>query len=264
VAGAAQIGVTRQGRVVSLVIDNPEQRNALRPEFSQALARELRLASDDDSIGAVVLSGAGAHFCAGGDLRTLHQTRRSEPKQHHYDRITRLNELVRAARQCAKPVIAAVEGHAAGAGFSIALACDLIVAAEDAQFTLSYVKVGLNPDGNGSFALARALPPQLAAEIAMTGTPVAAARLAQLGVVNRLAPKGKALAEALDWAAQLAGGATRAIGRIKRLLDEAHTNDYSRHLELERALFVEALHGDEAGEGIGAFLEKRPPKFHQE
>ena len=101
-------------------------------------------------------------------------------------------------------------------------------------------------------------------EIAMTGTPVAAARLAQLGVVNRLAPKGKALAEALDWAAQLAGGATRAIGRIKRLLDEAHTNDYSRHLELERALFVEALHGDEAGEGIGAFLEKRPPKFHQE
>ena len=261
-AGAGQIGKTRSGRVLSLVIDNPAQRNALLPEFSQTIARELRLASDDDSIGAVVLSGAGAHFCAGGDLKTLHATRRSEPKQHHYDRITKLNELVRAARQCAKPVIAAVEGHAAGAGFSIALACDLIVAAEDAQFTLAYVKVGLNPDGNGSFSLARALAPQLAAEIALTGAAVAAARLAQLGVVNRLAPKGKALAEALDWAAQLAGGATRAMGRIKRLLLEAHTNDYSRHLELERALFVEALHGEEAGEGIGAFLDKRPPKFH--
>lgn len=261
-AAPGQIDTARHGRVLSLVIDNPERRNALRPEFSQQLARELRLASEDDSVGAVVLSGAGAHFCAGGDLKTLYETRRTEPKQHHYDRITKLNELVRAARQCTKPVIAAVEGHAAGAGFSIALACDLIVAAEDAQFTMAYVKVGLNPDGNGSFSLARALPPQLAAEIAMTGSAVAAPRLAQLGVVNRLAPKGKALSEALDWATQLAGGATRAIGRIKRLLDEAHTNDYSRHLELERALFVEALHGDEAGEGIGAFLEKRPPRFH--
>ena len=261
-AEQGRIGVARQGRVLSLVIDNPAQRNALRPEFSRELARELRLASDDDSIGAVVLSGAGAHFCAGGDLKTLYETRRSEPRQHHYDRISRLNELVRALRQCARPVIAAVEGHAAGAGFSIALACDLVVAAEDAQFTMAYVRVGLNPDGNGSFSLARALPPQLAAELAMTGTAIAAPRLAALGVVNRVAPKGKAVAEALEWAAHLAAGATRAIGRVKRLLDEAHTNDYSRHLERERELFVEALHGEEAGEGIGAFLEKRRPNFH--
>ncbi len=261
-AEEGRIGIARHGRVLSLVIDNPAQRNALRPEFSQALGRELRLASDDDSIGAAVISGAGAHFCAGGDLGTLHETRRTQPRQHHYERISRLNELVRALRQCAKPVIAAVEGHAAGAGFSIALTCDLIVAAEDAQFTMAYVKVGLNPDGNGSFSLARALPPQMAAELAMTGTAIAASRLAALGVVNRIAPKGKALAEALDWAAQLAAGATQAIGRIKRLLNEAHTNDYNRHLELERALFVEALHGPEAGEGIGAFLEKRYAKFH--
>ena len=261
-AEEARIGVARHGRVLSLVIDNPAQRNALRPEFSQTLARELRLASDDDAVGAVVLSGAGAHFCAGGDLGTLYETRRTQPRQHHYDRITKLNELVRALRQCAKPVIAAVEGHAAGAGFSIALSCDLIVAAEDAQFTMAYVKVGLNPDGNGSYSLARALPPQLAAELAMCGTAVAAPRLAALGLVNRLAPKGKAVAEALDWGALLATGATQAIGRIKRLLNEAHVNDYNRHLDLERALFVEALHGAEAGEGIGAFLEKRHAKFH--
>jgi len=108
----------------------------------------------------------------------------------------------------------------------------------------------------------RALPPQLAAELAMCGTAVAAPRLAALGLVNRLAPKGKAVAEALDWAALLAAGATQAIGRIKRLLNEAHVNDYNRHLDLERALFVEALHGAEAGEGIGAFLEKRHAKFH--
>jgi enoyl-CoA hydratase/carnithine racemase len=258
----ARIGIARHGRVLSLIIDNPAQRNALRPEFSQTLARELRIASDDETLGAVVISGSGPHFCAGGDLGTLYETRRTQPKQHHYDRISRLNELVRALRQCAKPILAAVEGHAAGAGFSIALSCDLIVAAEDAQFTMAYVKVGLNPDGNGSFSLARALPPQLAAELTMTGTAVAAPRLAALGLVNRLAPKGKALAEALDWAVVLAAGATQAMGRIKRLLNEAQSNDYNRHLDLERALFVEALHGGEAGEGIGAFLEKRHAKFH--
>jgi enoyl-CoA hydratase/carnithine racemase len=256
------VRVEPHGRVLSLVLSNPAQRNALVPEISRAAARTLRLASDDDSVGAVVVSGEGDHFCAGGDLKTLHESRRVNPPQHHYDRVANLNEFVRALRQCAKPVLAAVEGHAAGAGFSLALACDLIVAAEDAQFTMSYVNAGLNPDGAGSWFLARALPPQLAAEIAMTGVAVGARRLAELGVVNRLAPKGKTRDEALEWAAKLARGATRAIGRIKRLLNDAPANDYARHLELERALFVEALHGEEAAEGIAAFLEKRPARFH--
>jgi len=245
-------------------MNNPAQRNALRPDFSKTLARELRLASDDDGVGAIVLSGAGPHFCAGGDLRTLHAMRREQPRQALYERITNLNEFIRAIRQCAKPVIAAVEGHAAGAGFSIALACDLIVAAEEAQFSMAYVKVGLNPDGNGTFSLARALPPQLAAELAMTGTAVGARRLAELGVVNRIAPAGKAMDEAREWATQLAAGATRAIGRIKRELGEAQTNDYNRHLDLERGLFVDALYSEEAQEGIGAFLEKRRAQFHRQ
>jgi len=258
-----RIEVSRHGRVLALVMNNPAQRNALRPDFSRTLARELRLASDDDAIGAIVLSGAGPHFCAGGDLRTLHEMRRTQPRQALFERITNLNEFIRGIRQCAKPVIAAVEGHAAGAGFSIALACDLIVAAEEAQFTMAYVKVGLNPDGNGTFSLARALPPQLAAELAMTGIAVAARRLADLGLVNRIAPNGRAMAEALEWAARLANGATQAIGRIKRELVEAQTSDYNRHLDLERAMFVDALFGDEAGEGIGAFLEKRHAQFHR-
>lgn len=253
----------RHGRVLSLVLSNPAQRNALLPELSRAWAKAVRLASDDDSVGAVVLSGAGGHFCAGGDLKSMHESRRVNPPQHQYDRVENLNELVRSLRQCAKPVIAAVEGHAAGAGFSVALACDLIVAADDAQFTLSHVKVGLNPDGGGTYFLARALPPQFAAEIAMTGVAVGARRLAELGVVNRLAPKGSALTEALDWAAKIADGATRAIGRIKRLLNEAQARELSQHLELERASLVEALHGDEAGEGIAAFLEKRRPDFRR-
>jgi len=257
-----KIHVNRDGRVLSLVMDNPARRNALAPEFSISLSREFRLAADDDAVGAVVLSGAGAHFCAGGNLKTLFEMRNTQPRQAAFERITRVNELVRALRACGKPVIAAVEGHAAGAGFSIALACDMIVAAEDAQFSMSYVKVGVNPDGNGSYALARGLTPQLAAELTMTGAAVSAKRLAELGLVNRVTAPGTAVAEATAWAAKLAGGATQALGRIKHLLNEAATNDYHRHLDLERKLFVDALYGDEGTEGIGAFLEKRRPKFH--
>lgn len=256
------VDAARHGRVLQLSIRNPAQRNAIKPEISAELARQLRLASFDETIGAVVLRGEGEHFCAGGDLLTLGESRRTNPPQHHFDRVARLNELVRCLRDCPKPVIAAVEGHAAGAGFSVALGCDLIVAAENAQFTMAYVKIGLNPDGDGSYFLARALPLQLANELMMTGAAVPATRLHSAGLVNRCVAAGSATAEALRLADELANGATRAIGRIKRLGNEAQRHDYSQHLELERTLFVEALHGEEAGEGISAFLQKRKARFH--
>jgi enoyl-CoA hydratase/carnithine racemase len=261
-AGEAGVDVTRHRRILRLAIRNRAQRNAIKPEISAELARQLRLASFDESIGAIVLTGEGEHFCAGGDLLTLGESRRTNPAQHHFDRVGKLNELVRSLRDCAKPVVAAVEGHAAGAGFSVALCCDLIVAAEDAQFTMAYVKIGLNPDGDGSYFLARALPPQLANELLMTGAAVSAARLYSAGLVNRCVAPGTAEAEAMKLAGELADGATRAIGRIKRLANEAQRHDYSQHLELERTLFVEALHGEEAAEGIAAFLEKRKARFH--
>lgn len=252
---------SRHDRVLHLSIDNPTQRNALKPETSRAMARALRLAASDDRVGAIVISGTGAHFCAGGDVSTLFSSRRESPPQHHFERVGALNEFIRSIRSCPKPVIAAVEGHAAGAGMSLALACDMLVAADNAQFTLAYVKIGLNPDGGGSLFLARGVPPQLAAELAMTGAPCPATRFAQLGVVNRLVPVGQALTEALALAAQLAAGATQAMARIKRELEAAHTHSIEQQLEMERGLFVEALHGAEAGEGLGAFLEKRKPQF---
>ena len=262
-APAVSVQVTRHGRVLQLGMRNPAQRNAIKPEISAELSRQLRLASFDDSVGAIVLHGEGAHFCAGGDLMSLGESRRVNPPQHHFERVGKLNELVRGLRDCAKPIIAAVEGHAAGAGFSVALGCDLIVAADNAQFTMAYVKIGLNPDGDGSYFLARALPLQLASELMMTGAAVDAQRLHAAGLVNRCVPVGGAVAEALRWATELATGATGAIGRIKRLGNAAQGHDYSQHLELERNLFVEALHGAEAGEGISAFLEKRKADFHR-
>ena len=262
-SSAAGVGQTRHGRVLELVINNPAQRNALTPAISGGLTRALRLASDEASIGAVVLRGEGRHFCAGGNLKSLAELRATRPKQAIVERISAVNELARALRACAKPVLAAVEGHAAGAGFSIALGCDLLVAAEDATFTLSYVKVGVNPDGGGSWFLARALPPQLASELALTACPIDAPRLARHGVVNRVVAPGRARDEALGWAAEIAAGATGAIGRTKRLLEEAGGQDLSRHLERERESFADALHGAEGIEGLAAFLEKRKASFHK-
>lgn len=259
----ARVVEARHRRVLELVIHNPAQRNALTPEISNALTRALRLADADDSIGAVVLRGEGGHFCAGGNLKTLAEMRAKKPRQAIVERIGAVNELARALRGVSKPVIAAVEGNAAGAGFSIALGCDLVVAAENAVFTLSYVKVGLNPDGGGSWFIARALPPQLASELALTARPIEAARLAAHGVVNRVVAPGRAREEALAWAAEIAAGATRAIGRTKRLLDEAARRDLSAHLERERDSFAESLHGAEGGEGIAAFLAKRKASFHR-
>ncbi|MEW5862160.1 MAG: oxepin-CoA hydrolase, alternative type [Pseudomonadota bacterium] len=254
---------TRHGRVLELAMSNPAQRNALTPEISAAVTRALRLAAEDDSIGAVVLRGEGEHFCAGGNLKSLAELRASQPKAALVERIAAVNELARALRSTPRPVIAAVEGHAAGAGFSIALGCDLVVAAENALFTMAYVRIGVSPDGGGSWFLAHALPPQLAAEAALTARPLPAALLARFGVVNRVVSPGRAREEALAWAAEIAAGATAAIGRTKRLLGEARTQDLSRHLERERESFAAGFFGPEGAEGLAAFLEKREASFHK-
>lgn len=259
---AAGVVETRHGRVLELEMSNPAARNALLPETSRQLTRALRLASDDDRIGAVVLRGAGEHFCAGGNVKSLAALRAGGSREAIFDRISAINELARALRATAKPVIAAVEGHAAGAGFSIALGCDLIVAAEDAVFTMAYVKIGVNPDGGGTWFLARALPPQLAGELALTARPASAALLAGHGVVNRVVAAGRARAEALAWAAEIAAGATQAIGRTKRLLWEALGADLNRQLERERESFADGMYGPEGDEGFAAFVEKRTPRFH--
>jgi enoyl-CoA hydratase/carnithine racemase len=256
----AKLDVQTRDGVMLLIIDNPAQRNALTPDFSRAATEALRLAATDPGVRAAVLTGAGAHFCSGGNLASLREYQ-DQPRAAIVGRIGVLNELVRSMRQFPKPIIAAVEGAAAGAGFSLALACDLIVAARDARFTMAYVKIGVSPDGAPSLLLPRALPLQLASELLMEGVPIGAERLYQAGVVNRLVDKGQALAEARTWAEKLVQGATGAMGRIKRLINQSVCPELASHLELERESFSDLLHAPEAREGIAAFLEKRAAKF---
>lgn len=257
---SARLIVERQGPVLVLTISNPDARNALHPDMHPTGVRALQDLESDPSVRAVVITGEGRFFCAGGNLNRLLENRRQDPSVQ-FDSLENFHGFVRAIRRCDRPVIAAVEGAAAGGGFSLALACDQIVAAEDARFAMSYARIGLTPDGGGSFFLANRLPYPLAFELLSTAAPIDAARLHALGLVNRLVPPGQALRAAMEYAGTLAAGPAGALARIKRLTDAARLNRLDRHLEQERDDFVESLFHADAVEGINAFLEKRAPRF---
>lgn len=248
----------RRGDVLLLTLDGAETRNALVPEVYDAGIAALAEAAT--WAGAVVLTGANGCFCSGGNLAGIGE-RRSKGEEAARAAIARLHGLVRAVRRAPVPVICAVEGWAAGAGFSLALACDMIVAAKDARFSMAYVKVGLSPDGGGTASLSRMLPRQLVAEIVMEGGPVAAERLHRLGLVNQLTEPGEATIAALDRAAALARGPRGAIASIKELIDSGLGANFDTQLDAERDAFARNLVSRDAGEGLSAFFEKRAPTF---
>ena len=257
---SAELKASRRDGTLILTLSNPGARNALHPDMYAAAIETLSTAERDDSVHAVILTGADYFFCAGGNLNRLLQNR-ALPKSEQADSIDNLHSWIQALRDCPKPVIAAVDGAAAGAGFSLALACDLIVAGATAKFVMAYVKVGLTPDGGGSWFLSQALPRQLATEIIMEGKPVLAPRLHELGIVNRVVADGSALDAALAWADELAALSPNAVERIKSLVGDAPQNTLQQHFEAEKHNFVESLHHRDAQEGISAFLEKRTPKY---
>ncbi|SNS75725.1 short chain enoyl-CoA hydratase /Enoyl-CoA hydratase [Noviherbaspirillum humi] len=257
---SAELQASRRDATLILTISNPGAKNALHPDMYAAAVETLTTAERDDSIRAVVLTGADHFFCAGGNLNRLLENR-SKDKSVQEASLDNLRGWIEAIRDCPKPVIAAVDGAAAGAGFSLALACDLVVAGASAKFVMAYVKVGLTPDGGGSWFLSRALPRQLAMEIMVEGKPIGAERLHQLGLVNRLVPDGSALDQALEWADALAELSPNAVERIKSLSHEALNTSLPQHFEVEKTHFVESLHHADAQEGISAFLEKRKPRY---
>ena len=249
----------RQGGVVVLTISNPPLRNALGPEVYQGLASVAQRAKTDASIRVVVLTGADGVFCGGGNLNRI-RNNQAKTREFQANSVDVLHGAVKQIRACPVPVIAAVEGAAAGAGFSIALQCDMIFAAEDARFVMAYVKSGLSPDGGGSAMLGQQLPRQLAFELMAFGDAISAQRLHALGVVSQCVPKGDALKAALGAAHRLAAGPRLTLGRIKRLSGQA-AGSQDAQLDLERDMLIDSVHGAESREGIAAFLDKRKPDF---
>lgn len=256
----AQLLSTSEGQTLVLTLSNPEFRNALGPEMYAAGVEALNVAESSAEVRSVVITGTNGIFSAGGNLQRL-QNNRQLPPEHQAQSIEGLHNWIEAIRTFPKPVIAAVEGPAAGAGFSLALACDMIVSARNSVFVMAYSGIALSPDGGGSWSLSRTLPRQLATELLMCGERIGAERLHELGVVNRLTDPAQALNEALKLAAFLNGRAPNALASIKELLSDADGSNLTSHLARERDHFVKNLHHANAGIGIAAFLNKQTPQY---
>ncbi len=256
------IRTRREGDVLIVVNDDPATRNALSGVFYDGFHKVLEMARVDASIAAIALTGAGGFFCSGGNVHGLREkTRMNEAGRR--DGVEKLHALIRAMRACPKPIIAAIEGGAAGAGASLALACDMIVAARGAYFSIAYVKIGLTPDGGATAFLSQVLPRHLVTELCLTGNRIDVERLHQLGVVSALTEPDRALDAALGMARILAAGPEQAMARCKALVGAAQSNDLETQLDLEAQSMAEALGAAEASEGIAAFLEKRSPDFRR-
>ena len=239
---------------------NSATRNALSADYYEGVLDGLAEAANDPDIAAVILAGQGGFFCSGGDLNQLVQ-RRDMTVEQRYDSINRLHDIIRAIRTCPKPVISAVEGGAAGAGLSIAFACDMVVAAQKAKFVLAYVRAGLVPDGGVTHTLMQMLPRATVSRMAMLAEPMSAEALHQMGAITELVTPGEAIAFAQGLAADLAKGPTGAIATIKSLLHEAQTASLDDQLEAECRAMAQALGSAEAQIGISAFLNKQNPVF---
>ena len=259
-AMSSQLRSTSEGATLILTLSNPEHRNALGPEMYAAGVEALNVAESSSDIRSVIITGEGGIFSAGGNLQRL-QNNRQLPPEHQAQSIEGLHNWIEAIRAFPKPVLAAVEGPAAGAGFSLALACDLIVAARNSVFVMAYSNIALSPDGGGTWSLSRSLPRQLATESLMLGERIGAEKLHNLGVVNRICEPGQVLGTALTLAEQLNQRAPNALTSIKELLYEADGASLNTQLASERDHFVKNLHHVNGGIGIKAFLNKEKPHY---
>ncbi|MEX8516916.1 MAG: oxepin-CoA hydrolase, alternative type [Leptothrix sp. (in: b-proteobacteria)] len=256
---SAQLLTERHGTTLVLTLSDPATRNALSPELYAAGFEALASAESNPEIRAVVLTGAAGHFCGGGNLGQLALVR-GQPEQQAA-RVDALHAWVEAIRSHPKPVIAAVEGAAAGAGCSLALACDLLVASSAARFGLAYGKLGFTSDGGATHHLAHGLPRAQALEWLWLAQTRSTAELDRLGLVNRVTEPGAALAEALLLAEQLGRMAPNALASAKQLLNQAATSTLAEHLPRERDAFVANVNHANGGEGLAAWRDKREPRF---
>jgi len=249
------------GAVLTLTLNRPEALNALNPEATHALRIAFEAAARDLEVGAIVLTGTGRAFCAGADLRDVNARAQSGDKDLGSDLRKNYTPMIRAIRACPKPVIAALNGTAAGAGLSLALACDLRLAAAGAQLIVAFVRVGLVPDAGSLFFLTRMLGLSKATELAITGDPVSADEALRLGLVVAVVPPEQLMPAAMERARQLAAGPRQTYALIKRGMEGAIHLDLEQTLELESQLQALAAETPDAQEAIRAFLEKRKPVF---
>ena len=247
------------GGVATITLDRPEALNSLEATLKRDLLRALRDAARDPAVRVVILTGAGRAFCAGQDLKERLQP---DPTPLDVEVRERFNPLVQAIRSMDKPVVAAINGVAAGAGASLAFACDLRIAAETASFVLAFGRIGLVPDSGATWLLPRLIGLGRATELLLLPDPVGAADALRIGLVNRVVPDGELSAAAGAMAAALAAAAPRSLALTKRAIRRSLEATFEESLDYEASLQGIAGRTADHAEGLAAFVEKRRPNFN--
>ena len=255
-----EILLERDGGVALVTLNRPERMNAVHLDMMVALGDLLATLEADDQVGAIVLTGAGRGFCAGGDVKAM-ATRGPRSFEGRVADLKRMHRVPLAIRSMPKIVIAAINGPAAGAGFSLALACDLRFAADTAKFSTSFARVGLSGDFGGSHSLQRLVGPTMARELYLTSRSVDAAEALRLGLVGRVVPGEQLIDEAMTAAREIAGGPRVAYGLMKRNMLAAETEPFAAMLDLEAFHQARSSSTEDHAEAKKAIAEKRPPEF---
>lgn len=247
--------------VATLTLNRPDVLNSFHQPMADETIHALQQAAQDPAVRAIVLTGAGRAFCAGQDLQAV-LPREGEPAPDLGEIVrSQYNPIIRLIRHTEKPFVAAVNGAAAGAGANIALACDFVVAAENAAFIQAFSRIGLIPDSGGTFLLPRLVGLARATALMMLGEKLSATEAHAMGLIYQVCPADRLMDEATALARRLATMPTRALGMIKRALNHAFTHNLDAQLELEAQLQAEAGRTHDYQEGVAAFLEKRKPNF---
>lgn len=248
-----------ENNIAWLYLNRPEVFNSFNREMALSLQEELDRCKSDSKVRAIVISGRGKAFCAGQDLKEvttpeLHPGFKKILEEHY-------NPIINRIRSIEKPIIAAVNGVAAGAGANIALACDVVLASENASFIQAFSKIGLIPDSGGTFFLPRLIGFQKASALMMLGDKVMATEAEQLGMVYKVFSAEEFETSVAKIAVTLANMPTKALGMTKRLLNQSLSNNLKEQLEMESKWQIEAAQSGDYSEGVAAFVEKRLPNF---
>ena len=261
----ADCEMTIDSGIATMTMNRPEARNALSMEMRSEMDRLFHEAEFDDAIRCIVLEGAGDHFMAGGDVKNMHEYLGShgpaETQAYFMHRIHALHTIMFSMRRMPKPIVAKVRGAAAGAGVSVAAACDLVMAEESAFFTLAYCNIGTTPDGSSSFHLPRAIGIKRTLEMTLLGDRYSAQQMADMGLVNFVVPNADLDAECGKLAARLANGPTHVYGMGKKLMYRSLENEFESQLQMEAECFADCAKRNDYREGVAAFVEKRKPNF---
>lgn len=258
---ASEILVAREGSVEIITLNRPDKLNSFTDTMHAELRDALEGARDDTACRAILITGAGRAFCAGQDLGDRDPRTMEGPPDLEHTLSTFYHPLLKLIRQTPKPLICAVNGVAAGAGANVALACDIVLAGESANFIQAFSKIGLIPDAGGTWSLTQLIGPARARAIAMTAEPVSAQKAESWGMIYKACKDDLLMQEALDLAKALSSGAPQSLAGIKHAMQSAVTSSFEEQIETEAKLQGRLGRSADYAEGVSAFLEKRPAVF---